>query len=82
VTAIDPRNGLSAADITHRDMLRSTAAMINNRWPGQYGDIAQRLEDLTLRIDGIGTSMCELPHLSIDEEECDRQRAAAQKGAS
>lgn len=62
---------LSTRDEIHRDLLRSTAAMIEARWPGRYADLAQRLEDLTLRI--AGTVICELPHLSIEEEdECDR----------
>lgn len=75
MTMHDPHTGLTAADITHRNMLRSTAAMINNRWPHRFGDIAQRLEDLTQLIDAAG--LCELPHLSIDEEEeCDRRRLA------
>lgn len=79
MTIIDPRTGLTATDITHRDMLRSTAAMINARWPHQYGDLAQRLEDLTLRIHT--AAICELAHLSIDEEECDRQRLAPERSA-
>jgi len=38
---------LSPRDLTHRDMLRSTAAMIQQRWPGRYeGNLALRLEIL------------------------------------
>lgn len=43
---------LSEQDWTHRDMLRSTAAMIQTRWPGRYtGDLALRLEELADQID-------------------------------
>lgn len=42
---------LSTRDLVHRDMLRSTAAMIQARWPGRYeGDLAIRLEALADRV--------------------------------
>jgi hypothetical protein len=42
---------LTVRDLTHRDMLRSAAAMIQTRWPGRYeGDLALRLEALADRI--------------------------------
>lgn len=74
---------LTVADITHRDMLRSTCAMIDARWPGRYDDLIGRLEALARLI--TRTSMqtiCELPHQSITEEdECEQRRAATQEGS-
>lgn len=69
---------LTATDLTHRDMLRATCAMIDARWPGRYDDLIGRLEALTRLITRTSVrEICELPHLSIDEEdECDRQRNA------
>ena len=82
MTITDPRNGLSAADIAARHTLRSAAAMIDQRWPGRFGDIAQRLEDLTRLIDNTSLAICELPHLRIaEEEECDRQRRTGNREA-
>lgn len=74
---------LTVADITHRDMLRSTSAMIQAGWPGQYDGLAERLEALAQLI--IRTNVreiCELPRQSITEEdECEQRRAATQEGS-
>lgn len=82
MTIIDPHTGMNVRDLTHRDMLRSTAAMIQSRWPGRYeGDLAARLEQLADRVaveSRKKTEMCELPHASIaEEEECERLRVIA-----
>jgi len=73
-----PMKNLSTRDWTHRDMLKATAAMINGRWPGRYGDLIGRLEALAREIEHTSLAeICELPHESIDEEEeCERRRLA------
>lgn len=52
-------NGLSTRDWTQRDMLRSTAALIQARWP-TYGDLAGRLEELARSIEHASQEICEL----------------------